>query len=161
MIRLLLVPILLAGGCAVPLPGFTTEGTNAAAAVGSAGSWTRPLKVGRATKADVLNRLGEPDRRAWHGDEWLYQWSTVQGFAVLFGPISDRRAILLRFDEAGVLVAFEREDGRVIGSGFGLASAFVPDGPGFPFRRTPLPGDPPRPRYDLDPRLKRPPASPR
>ena len=52
---------MLAGGCvALPLPPSTIKGTNAAAAIGPAGSWFKPLKVGEATKADVQDRLGPP-----------------------------------------------------------------------------------------------------
>ena len=132
---------LLAGGClAIPLPPATIEGTNAAAVIGPAGSWTKPLKVGTATKAQVRDRLGPPSPGS-KDDEWWYAWERRTGIGiVLYQPhfLDGHHGMLLRFDADDVLVAFEYEKPYAVGVGF-AASSFFPGSSPYPKFSSPLP----------------------
>ena len=78
---------LVAGCLIVPLPPETMSGVNAGAKVGRAGSWTRPLKVGRATRGDVEAALGRPDYKSIDGKQWSYGWTTRSAVALApFAP---------------------------------------------------------------------------
>ncbi len=115
MNRLLWIMTLLAllgcGGCFhTPIVLGTSEGVNAGRYVGPAGSWTRPLKVGRATREQVVDRLGPPHAIADNGREIAYSWKERHlSFALLVVPVLDpsERTMLLRFDGDDELVAFE------------------------------------------------------
>lgn len=79
---------------------------------------TAPLVVGRATRDDVLLRLGEPDRVQEGGRVLVYRWTEVRGYLVLGGygsavaiPFPGHREIRLEFTQAGQLAKVETRSG--------------------------------------------------
>lgn len=79
---------------------------------------TAPLAVGRATREDVLLRLGEPDRVQEGGRVLVYRWTEVRGFLALAGngsavaiPFPGHREIRLEFTQAGQLAKVETRTG--------------------------------------------------
>ena len=118
-IRRLLAPLVLivAGvwvlvGCVyIPTFGTRMAGKDVAKSVGHADS-RKPIRVSRATVADVLRVLGEPpfatdDRRVF-----AYPWTVRNGIAVwplCFAayPVRGQRTLVLRFDTEDVLGSFE------------------------------------------------------
>ena len=146
-----------AAGCVViPLPPHTVEGVNAGAKVGRAGSWTRPLKVGTATRHDVIERLGEPARSNNGGKQLAYRWRIRTGFAlglVLSGyppfDLIDRERIMwLNFDSSGLLTAYTVVDDDTIGPGYGFqlydtGVSLIGDNPFAPRQKPFRPSPPP------------------
>ena len=141
----------LAACIVVPLPPPTAKGSAAARSVGPRGSWFRPIKVGKSTRADVYRRLGPPAKVAEHGREVMYE-STVRtgiGLAV-FKPfiifVQSKHGTLLRFDQEDRLVAYEVSPPVPFPPGIGSegfwASSNPPD-----FSVIALPGDRPRPLW--------------
>jgi len=79
--------------------------------------YAEPLKVGEATREDVLLRLGEPDEVLAGGRVLVYRWTEVRGFfaAGSYGggveiPFPGHRAVRLEFgpDARLVRLGFER-----------------------------------------------------
>ena len=100
----------LCGGCLpTPVVFGPTVGVNAGRAVGPRGSWTRPLKVGTATRQDVTDRLGRPHAKAFNGREIAYSWSQQRLLLLTVVPLlhEERRTMTLRFDADDRLVAFD------------------------------------------------------
>ena len=106
-----LVVATLCGGCLpTPVVFGPTAGVNAGRAVGPRGSWTRPLKVGTATRKDVTDRLGRPHAKAFNGREIAYSWSERRLLLLAIVPLvrEERRTMTLRFDADDRLVALDR-----------------------------------------------------
>jgi len=64
-----------------------------------------PLEIGKATREDVLLRLGEPDEVLDNGAVYIYRWTEVRGFLALFGqsnavviPFPGHRELRVEFD---------------------------------------------------------------
>jgi len=97
-------------GCVVPtFPAFDRQqATNRQDAFDRLSDVVVP---GQTTKADVLSRLGEPDRRGI-GDRWfLYQWTNKQVGAIVGFPLPvliqvtprSAKAIVIDFDDGGIV----------------------------------------------------------
>jgi hypothetical protein len=108
----------LSGCLFIPTGEKVVSGNDVAADVGDAKS-KKPVRVGSATREDVVRALGEPEYASESRDRVLYTWRIHNG--VWFYPLcfaSDPnfavRMIELRFDDAGVLRGFrlERVDGN-------------------------------------------------
>jgi hypothetical protein len=72
--------------------------------------YVAPLEVGKATREDVLLRLGEPDEVLDGGGTYVYRWTEVRGYLVLGGygsaaaiPFPGHRDLRLEFDAKGRL----------------------------------------------------------
>jgi hypothetical protein len=108
----------LSGCLFIPTGEKVVSGRDATADVGDAKS-KKSVRVGRATRADVVRVLGEPEYATESRDRVLYTWRVRNG--VWFYPLCFKsdpnfgtRLIELRFDNAGVLRGFElkRADGN-------------------------------------------------
>ena len=102
---------LLAGCVYIPAFGPTVEGKNASKSVGSKGS-RKPVRVGRATRADVVGVLGEPRAATSDRRVLAYTWVVRNGYTIwplCFAgyPVNGNRTLVLRFGEDGVLRSFE------------------------------------------------------
>jgi hypothetical protein len=102
---------LLAGCVYIPVFGPTVEGKNASKSVGSNAS-RKPIRAGRATHADVVRVLGEPQAKTADDRVLAYTWVIRNGYAVwplCFGgyPVNGSRTLVLRFDERHLLRSFE------------------------------------------------------
>jgi hypothetical protein len=119
-LRRALPPLLLAAagvwllvGC-VYIPGFerVTMGKDVSGKVGDDRS-SRPLRLGRATREDVVRVLGEPGFVSSTGRAVAYGWGVTDGY--LFNGLCpsmsetfrSSRSLVLRFDERGVLQEYQ------------------------------------------------------
>jgi len=102
---LLAAIVLLLQGCIViPLDHVQSDGFVEADA-------TSALRAGEATRADVLLRLGEPDRRYLDDRVLGYRWTETLAVVGLLAPpghgaglsVSEYRVLLIEFDDAGRL----------------------------------------------------------
>ena len=101
----------LAGCVYIPAFGPTVEGENASKSVGSKGS-RKPIRVGRATVADVVGVLGEPPAATSDRRVLAYTWVVRNGYSIwplCFAgyPVNGNRTLVMRFGEDGVLRSFE------------------------------------------------------
>ena len=111
-VLLIIFGLWLLHGCIyIPTFGTKVSGENAAKQVGDAKS-RRPLRVGHATRDDVLKLLGEPYVASADGSAMAYGWTVRNGIA--FWPLCfyansvlGERTLVLRFDERGVLRHYE------------------------------------------------------
>ena len=105
-LALIFAGVALLSGCIyVPIPERTVYGTNVGARVGPANS-SKPVRIGRISRNDVLRVLGEPAQMSPNGRELTYTWGVQTGVWVwpLCGhPQGAGREITLKFDDAGVL----------------------------------------------------------
>lgn len=98
---------LLAGCVFIPTFDKTIRGKNVSKYVGSA-KQDRPIRLHAATRDDVMRVLGEPRYASPDRTRIAYEWEVLNGYWVW--PLcfagyrqEGRRALLLTFDEAGVL----------------------------------------------------------
>ena len=101
---------LLSGCLFIPTPTKTIEGKDVSKDVGKRGSKS-PLQVGRSTRQDVLRVLGPPQLAAANGSRAAYTWRLVNGAYVwplcfMAYQREGSRALVLEFDQAGVLRSF-------------------------------------------------------
>jgi outer membrane protein assembly factor BamE (lipoprotein component of BamABCDE complex) len=68
------------------------------------------FRVGRATRADVLLRLGEPSERRWSDRVFVYGWEAEWGYAFVtwyYGgtaaPLPTEKYAAIHFDDAGIV----------------------------------------------------------
>lgn len=102
MAALLAGSLLLAQGCIViPLDHVTDDGFVAKDAISG-------LREGRASRVDVLMRLGEPDRRYLEDRVFGYRWTEMLAVVLFGGPgaagafdVSETRMLLVEFDADG------------------------------------------------------------
>jgi hypothetical protein len=80
--------------------------------------YAEPLKVGEATREEVLLRLGEPDEVLEGGKILIYRWTEVRGFFAVgsYGggvaiPFPGHRAVRLGFGSDARLVSLGFEQG--------------------------------------------------
>jgi len=108
----------LSGCLFIPTGEKVVSGNNVAANVGDAKS-KKPVRVGSATRADVVRALGQPDYATASRDRAVYTWRVHNG--VWFYPLCFKsdpnfavRMIELSFDNAGILRGFQlkRADGN-------------------------------------------------
>jgi len=86
--------------------------------------YTAPLEIGKATREDVLLRLGEPDVVLDNGAVYIYRWTEVRGFFALFGQ---NNAVVIPFPgHRGLRLEFDAES-RLRGVMFGLPEGQEPD----------------------------------
>jgi hypothetical protein len=118
-IRRALLPLALAGigtwllvGCIyVPTFNHVVRGRDVSRQVGPERS-KRPVRVGHATRADVVRVLGPPLRTSYDGHRLAYSWTAVNGLTVwpplCFTTTAERetRALVLAFDENDALVSY-------------------------------------------------------
>jgi hypothetical protein len=100
---------LLSGCIYIPIPERTIAGTNVAAQIGGPNS-SKPLRLGRTHRQEVLRVLGEPAHRSPDGREMTYTWGVQVGIWVwpLCGhPNTGGHELTLKFNEAGVLLDTE------------------------------------------------------
>lgn len=141
LIRLSLPALLLGAGLwllsgCLPIPTFqaTVEGQNAERKVGDANS-RKPIRVSRATRADVLRVLGTPSGESEDGRAVAYRWKVLHGVTVwplcfYAQGVHGARMLVLRFDEHGVLQSTEafKRDEQVIQWTQGPAFLELPQG---------------------------------
>lgn len=108
----------LSGCLFIPTGDKLVSGRDVADDVGDAKS-KRPVRVGTATRDDVIRVLGQPEYATESRDRVLYTWRVHNG--VWFYPLCFKadpnfgmRLIELSFDDAGVLRGFQlkRSDGN-------------------------------------------------
>jgi hypothetical protein len=113
---LILAGLLFLTGCFfVPTFNPTVHGTNVAAKVGDATS-KRPIRVGFATREQIIAMLGNPPYSDDSGKRIGYAWSVKNGVRiypfcfVAMDQVADR-GIELDFDEHDVLNGFKIAEG--------------------------------------------------
>lgn len=126
---LLAVGVWLLAGCIfIPTFNKVDKGDrNYSKKVGDAGS-RKPLRVGRATRDQVMRLLGPPELVSPDGRRAAYEWHVTNGiwiFPLCFRAVVQRgeRTLFLDFDESGVLRGFHisKIDGNFVwGEPYGL-----------------------------------------
>ena len=120
-LALISVGISLLSGCLfIPTFNRTLEGTDASAKVGDAKS-RKPLRVGSATRDDVIRLLGAPQHISEDGSVVAYTWKVLNGvwvWPLCFTAENEEgaRALILRFDQANMLRGFSisSRDGNIV-----------------------------------------------
>lgn len=130
---------MLVGCIYIPTFNKRVTGRDVSRQVGQADS-TRAVRVGRATRADVVRVLGEPTNVSTDGRHIAYSWTVLNGlwvFPLCFRatPQHETRALVLTFDANDTLVSYETTR-----NGQSLSTAGQPNHPR-------LPRDFYRPRY--------------
>ena len=111
-LALLALGLWLIVGCIyVPMFGRTIQGTNAGNVVGGANS-SRPIRIHRTTRDEVVRILGRPYAHREDNSALAYVWTVQNGFTVwplCFAgySVDGRRTLVLRFDQGGVLQSTE------------------------------------------------------
>lgn len=111
---------LLAGCLFIPTFDKTIGGQKVSDQIGNSES-NRPLKIGHASRQQVVKLLGEPHYIAPDGGRIAYTWKVLNGIWVwplCFDTYEQEgaRAIILHFDQRGVLESFhlERQNGNFL-----------------------------------------------
>jgi len=138
-LRRALPPLLLAAagawllvGC-IYVPTFNTvvSGKDVSPRVGGERS-KRPLRVGGATRSDVVRVLGEPKLVSNDGLRVAYPWTVMKAVMVSICfpalPHQETRALVLTFDERDTLVSYE-----ITHEGWGLRLDPTPGAPELPW----------------------------
>jgi hypothetical protein len=105
---LLTLGLALLQGCLfIPTFNKVQEGENVTKKIGDSGS-RKPIRINRATRADVERVLGPPKYASADGLRIAYSWRVLEGIWVmpLCFSVEDQhgsRAAVLTFDESGVL----------------------------------------------------------
>ena len=102
---------LLAGCIYIPTFGTVTAGKNVAGKVGDEAS-RKPLRVGHATREDVIALLGHPHVTKSDRSAVAYTWNVRNAFVVwplcFQGyPLNGRRSLVLRFGPDDRLAGYE------------------------------------------------------
>jgi hypothetical protein len=169
-IALIALGLWLLVGC-IYIPTFNKHesGVDASKQVGGPKSG-KPIRAQRSTRADVERLLGPPFLIN-DGSAIAYRWQVLKGVWVMpfcFMADADRgtRALVLRFDDVGMLRSFETGWLGEVARGLRPLNAPRPHvGPMLPPRNTPVahqqssppsnnnspPAPPPGPRYDTPP----------
>jgi len=98
---------LLQGCLFIPTFNKVQEGENVTKKIGDSGS-RKPIRINRATRADVERVFGPPRAISQDGREIAYGWRVLEGAWVmpLCFAVDDQRGVraaILTFDDAGVL----------------------------------------------------------
>ena len=117
--RLVLPTVLAAAGTwlligCIHTPGFNrvVRGKDVSKKVGDRDS-RRPLRLGDATRDDVLRLLGQPQIASSTGRYFVYSWGVVSRYVTyplclfMTERLVGERSLVLRFDESGVLRKYE------------------------------------------------------
>ncbi len=107
------VAVLCAGlgvaGCA---PTYTTHGFTPQAEV------LETIEAGTDTRGSVLRKLGRPSSSGtFDSSVWYYVASKMEEFAFYEPTVVDRKVVVVKFDDAGLVTAVNRygvEDGKVV-----------------------------------------------
>lgn len=111
-ITLIVIGTLMLGGCFfVPTFNAPVNGPPPVEKVGDAKS-RKPIRVGTASREEVLNVLGPPNARTDDGRVMAYTWAVRRGYWVwplcfMADPRYGGRTLVLRFDTDGVLDSYE------------------------------------------------------
>lgn len=140
---------LLSGCIYIPTFDSVKQGRNASKEVGDARS-KKPLRVGLASRDEVLRILGQPPLITEDRSKFAYTWEVTRGVWIMplcfdTRSIEGHRMLVLSFDSAGILRDFgvKKSDERVL-SIFSL----------YPTGRTLLFGPGFRANPDYDPSVK-------
>jgi outer membrane protein assembly factor BamE (lipoprotein component of BamABCDE complex) len=98
-----------AAGCA---PTYTTHGFTPQAEV------LDTIEAGTDTRGSVLRKLGRPSSSGtFDSSVWYYVASKMEEFAFYEPTVVDRKVVVVKFDDAGLVTAVNRygvEDGKVV-----------------------------------------------
>lgn len=96
-------------GCA---PTYTTHGFTPQAEV------LDTIEAGTDTRGSVLRKLGRPSSSGtFDSSVWYYVASKMEEFAFYEPKVVDRKVVVVKFDDAGLVTAVNRygvEDGKVV-----------------------------------------------
>jgi outer membrane protein assembly factor BamE (lipoprotein component of BamABCDE complex) len=74
------------------------------------------IRIGKSNRAQILEMLGTPSVRATFDQEaWYYVGARTSRFAFMKAEVLERRVLVIRFDDKGIVQQVERldkEDGR-------------------------------------------------